>query len=186
MFFFVSYGVFNEILSQILIKSGANNTLPLSHLYAYISFMLVCSFYYSILNGFINRKWFYLVAVLFTLFYLINLIFLQSIYEYPDLPFSVSSVIIIAFSIIYFLRIMVEAKIQNLAGEPLVWINAGILIYFTGNFFYHILFNYLLENSRQFLIQISFYFRILIALFYILIAIGFWKTKKDKSITIGN
>jgi len=177
LFFFISYGVFNEILSLILIKSGANNTLPNSHIYAYVSFILMCSFYNSILDGFINRKWFYVSVVLFTMFYLINLIFLQSIYEYPDLPFSVSSIIIIAYTILYFFKTMVETKIENITGEPLIWINVGILIYFTGNLFYHILFNFLLESSRDFLLQISFYFRVLIALFYILIAIGFLKTR---------
>lgn len=112
----------------------------------------------------------------FTLFYMIYLAF-RSIYSFPSLPQAVSIFIIIAFAVIYFYRVMVEARITQLMKEPLVWINIGMIIYFSGSLFYSVLFNLILEYSRAFSQLTTVYFSVLNALFYILIAIGFSKSK---------
>ena len=72
---------------------------------------------------------------------------------------------------------MVEAKIRNLSKEPLIWVNTAILIYYTGNLFYYILFDLFLDYSHEFLKSIGVYFFTLNTLFYILIAIGFYISK---------
>jgi hypothetical protein len=179
LFFYISYGVGNEIINRIFVKSGVENTLLLSHLYVIFSFILLCLFFQEVLKGFIKRIWFKSIMVLFGVFYFIIILFFQSFNEYPNISFSVLSIIIIVFSLLYFYKTMIEAKIVKLADEPLVWINTGIVIFFTGNFFYHIFFNVFLESSREFLIMISTYFRILIAIFYSLITIGFIKAKNQ-------
>jgi hypothetical protein len=69
-----------------------------------------------------------------------------------------------------------------LADEPFIWINTAILIYYTGTLFFYILFNLILEYSREFSKITVYYFSILNALFYILIAIGFLKAGKTKAI----
>lgn len=179
LFFYVCYGFGNEIINGILIKSGIKNTLPLVHLYVIFSFLLLTLFFYELLEGFIKRKWFTAILVLFGVFYFINIFYFQSFNDYPNIPFSVLSIVILVFSLIYFYKTMIEAKIVKLADEPLIWINTGIVVFFTGNFFFHIFFNIFLESSREFLMLIGTYFRILIAFFYILITIGFWKAKKQ-------
>lgn len=75
---------------------------------------------------------------------------------------------------------MIEANIKNLWNVPYIWINTGILIYYSGNLFHTILFNIILEYSREFSKLTVVYFNVLNALFYILIAIGFLKFKKIK------
>ncbi len=77
---------------------------------------------------------------------------------------------------------MLEAKIMKLADEPLIWINTALLIYFTGNLFFYILFNVILEASRAFSKITVQYYSGLMALFYILIAIGFFKAKKSNDV----
>jgi hypothetical protein len=52
-----------------------------------------------------------------------------------------------------------------------------MLIYYTGNLFYYILFNLFLDYSPEFLKSIGVYFYVLNALFYILIAVGFYISK---------
>lgn len=176
LFYFVCYGVANEITSITLIANGARNTMPLSHLYTYISFILLCIFYQSVYRRKINKAWFLGIMGGFTLFYMIYLPS-RSIYSFPSLPQAVSIFIIIAFAVIYFYRVMVEARITQLMKEPLVWINIGMIIYFSGSLFYSVLFNLILEYSRAFSQLTTVYFSVLNALFYILIAIGFSKSK---------
>lgn len=180
LLFYVSYGVGNEIISRILIDSGAKNTLPLSHLYVLFSLLFLCLFFKEILKGFIRPKWFNVIIVLFGIFYFLNLFYFQSLFDYPNVPFAVLSMIILIFSLLYFYKTMIEARISKLADEPLIWINVGIIVFFTGNFFYHIFFDIFLESSREFLVIIGTFFRILIAIFYILITVGFIKAKRVK------
>lgn len=177
LFYFVCYGVANEFVTLLLISGGARNTMPKSHLYTLVSFVLLFLFYQSVFKKFIKRKWFLAIIVFYMVFCFTNLLFFQSIYKYPSLPLSVLAIIMVSFSIIYFYKIMIEAKIINLSKEPLIWINTGILIYYTGNLFYYILFNLFLNYSHEYLRSIGVYFFTLNTLFYVLIAVGFYLNK---------
>jgi hypothetical protein len=180
LFYFVCYGLFNELASRILDYSlGAKNTMPLTNAYLLFSFLFLGLFYFFVLNRFVSRKILLIVIFGFELLCVLNIVFIQSIYEYPVITYPLGNLLLVAFSIIYFYKIMIEAKIDNLWREPLVWINAGILIYFSGNLFYNVLFNLILEYSREFLKLTLFYFSVLNALFYILFSVGFYLTKNQ-------
>jgi len=179
LFYFVCYGVVNEITSIFLIQSGYRNTMPLFHLYTLVSFILLCLFYQSVFKGYIKKIWFRAVVLFYVTFCFVNLLFFQSIYAYPNLQYSVLAIVMVTFSILYFFNTMVEVKISQLSKEPLIWINTGILIYYSGNLFYYILFNLFLDYSHEFLKSIGIYFFSLNTLFYILIAVGFYKTEKE-------
>ncbi len=178
LFYFVCFGVATEITSKILKSIETQNTMPLSHLYTLVSFILLCLFFQSVFNGYIKKIWFRVVTLFFVIFCFVNLLLFQSIYAYPSLPFSILVIVMVTFSILYFHKTMVDAKIGQLSKESLIWINTGILIYYSGNLFYYILFNLFLDYSHEFLKSIGIYVISLNALFYILIAIGFWKVKK--------
>lgn len=70
----------------------------------------------------------------------------------------------------------------SLSKEPLIWITTGMLVYFMGNLFYYTLFNLFVDLSIDYLRMIGRYYSpSLNALFYILIAIGFWKAGKHRN-----
>ncbi|WP_163323045.1 hypothetical protein [Draconibacterium mangrovi] len=73
---------------------------------------------------------------------------------------------------------MTEARILNLWKEPLIFLNLAVLIYYAGNLFYSLLFNLILDYSREFAKITNYYFVGLNTLFYILVAIGFWKSDR--------
>lgn len=75
---------------------------------------------------------------------------------------------------------MTEANIERLGQEPLIYINIAVLIYYSGNLFFSLLFNLLLEYSKEFSKLTTYYYVAIVTLFYILIAIAFWKTDKQK------
>ena len=181
LFYFVTYGVANEIAGRVLLGLGAQNTQPKSHLYTLVAFALLCLFYQKVFDNFISKKWFYRLIIFFLVFYTINLLYFETIFEYPSIPSSILAIVIVTFSILYYYKVMVDAKIEELSKEPMVWINTGILIYYTGNLFRYILFNLFLDYSEEFLRSIGVYFFILNGLFYVLIAIGFWKVKPTRS-----
>ncbi|MBN1986240.1 MAG: hypothetical protein JW761_08050 [Prolixibacteraceae bacterium] len=179
-FYFVCFGTFTEVLARLLIwLADVNNTMPVNNIYSIGSFILLFALYYYVLNDFVNRRVFLLLSAAFTIYWLIHSLFIQSIFEFPDLPRAIGNIYITILSIIYFYKVMLEAKIIKLAREPFIWINTSILIYYTGNLFFYILFNLILDYSREFSKITVIYFSLLNALFYFLIGIGFLKVNKS-------
>lgn len=81
------------------------------------------------------------------------------------------------FTILYFARVMIEAKIRKLSAEPLIWINTALLIWYASSFFYFITFNVLLTYSREFLGLTVTYYGLSNLILYALVSIGFMKTR---------
>jgi hypothetical protein len=181
LFWFIAYGVANEISVEILgYFDLKQRMMPQRHLYTFISFLLLGLFYNSVLKGFFKRNWILLIIILFEIYFLINSFFISGIFEYPGFARSISIFILVSFSVIYFYKTMIEAKIKKLFNEPLIWINTGVLLYFSGNLFFNILFDIIFEYSKEFGLITYFYFNVLNIIFYALLAIGFWKIKPLK------
>lgn len=179
LFFFICVGTANEIVVRLLIwLADVENTMPSNHLYGLITCSLLFFFYYNLFEK--GKKIILFVNVLFSLYWIINSLFVQGIFEYPSIPRSIGNIIIIILVVLYFYKIMLEAKIVKLANDPLIWINTAILVYYAGNMFFSVLFNIILEVSREFLKVTAYYYSGLMTLFYILIAIGFIKARKRK------
>lgn len=183
-FYFVIYGTTSEIVSRIVIHyglityEGRTNTLPISHLYLLLEFLILGFFYSHILKGIIHKRVIITLIILFEICCLINTLFLQSIFVYPAVPLSLSKIFLVTFSILFFYKVMTEARIPKLWEEPLIYINLAVLIYYAGNLFYSLLFNLILDYSREFAILTNYYFAGLNTLFYVLVAVGFCKSDR--------
>lgn len=181
LYLFVAYGVFNELAFRIWnILFQAKNTIPLSNLYLMISFILLLLFYQRILKGMLSSWLFLLIIISFELACFLNFVFFQTIWDYPSILQTISKLIFVTFSIVYFYKVMTEAKITKLWNEPLVWVNLAVLVYYSANLFFSLLFNLILEYSREFSKITMVYFSLFNALFYMFLAIGFWKAGKQK------
>jgi len=180
LFFFVVYGTVNEVISLIL-RSVVHlqNTMPVSNLYYMMEFIFLGLFFREVLKERFHQAIFVVIIFLFEAASIINLLFFQTIYEYPSAMQAVSKIILISFTLLLFYKIMDEARIQNLWKEPLVYINVSVLIYYSGNLFFSIMFNLILEYSRAFSKITTYYLSILNAIFYVLIALGFWYVKAN-------
>lgn len=178
-FVFVVCGVFSEVLAAIFVKViGVKNNLPLFHLYGIVTFLVVGLYYRHLLQGFIKKRWINLTLIAFTAYYLINLLLIQSIFELQGIASAIGSIISILFIILYFTKVMNEANINNLFAEPSIWISGALLLYYSNNLFFFILFNLFLEYSiefTKFIVNVRIGFN---ALVYLMITIGFLKQRK--------
>src|SRR5690606_25822408 len=109
-------------------------------------------------------------------YYVMDIVFIQSVYDFHNVVGSVGALMLIMVSLLFFARIMAEARITSLRKEPLVWVNIGVLFYYAGSFFYFILFNLNVKNALDFAKQVGTFMTILTLAFYIFIAIGFFKS----------
>ncbi|MBN2635037.1 MAG: hypothetical protein JXR61_02120 [Prolixibacteraceae bacterium] len=178
--FFVILGAVTELFTDYYKTYIARNTMPIGHFYYVSSILLLSFFYRSVLAGYIKYWIINTFIILFTIYAIINILFIQSIYDFPNLIGSVGALMLIMFSILFFARIMTEAKIKSLRKEPLVWVNIGALFYYAGSFFYFILFNLNVKNAIDFAKQVGTFMTILTLAFYVFIAIGFLKSGKNK------
>jgi hypothetical protein len=178
---FIVVGTLTELVNKTLKGMFViSNNMPLGHIYISLSFIFLALFYLYELKNFIDKKIIVAVIILYELFCLHNVIFFQSHLAFPSIPGAISSLLLVTFAILLFANIMKEGKIQVLTDSSIIWINSAVLLYFSGNFFYYTLFNFMLNYSREFLNRTFIFFAILNSIFYILIAIGFWKAGQQK------
>lgn len=181
VFYFVAFGIATETFTRLYKHFWMQNTMPIGHFYFSIAFLIMGLFYLHLLKGYVKPAFILSLIISFEVFCVINVLFIQDLFEYPSLTGSIGTMILFLFSIAFFTKVMSEAKITKLAQEPLIWINSAVLIYYTGNFIFYVLYNYSLSYSTEFAILAAKFFIVLNLLFYSIIAIGFWKVEKVKS-----
>lgn len=178
---FIVVGTLIELVNKISRKIFViENNMPLGHLYISLSFIFLALFYLYELKNLINKKIIIAIIILYELFCLYSVIQFQSHLSYPSIPGALSALVLVTFAILLFANILRESKIQALSDSSLIWINSAVLLYYAGNFFFYTLYNFILSYSDEFLFRILDFFRILNAIFYILIAIGLWKAGQQK------
>lgn len=181
LYWFIVLGTITETTSRISKKLFViSNNMPLGHVYISLSFLLLALFYLYELQNFINKKVIIAIIVIFELFCLHNAIFFQSHLTFPSIPGAISALLLVAFAILSFANIMREGKIRKLSDSSLIWINSAVLFYFSGNFFYYTLYNFILNYSREFSILTINFLALINTIFYALIAVGLWKAGKQK------
>lgn len=185
IFYFVAFGVLTQLYLKLHQHFIMMNTMPVGHFYFPIAFLILAIFYVQVLKDFIKPVYLYTIIIVFETYCLINSLFIQSLFEYASIEGAVGAMIIFIFSIAWFTKIMIEAKIEKLAVEPLVWINSAILIYYTGSFFYQSLYNLIVNASIDVAILVAKMFSVLNLFFYLIIAIGFLKVKKNTTAKAG-
>ncbi len=180
LYLFLVVAFIAEILKPILYYGyNVRHNLEISHYYFPLEFLFLALLYLKELGGFVNKKRLKGVIGFFMLYCLINPIFLQGYSQYSQVR-SYSSIILVVFSILYYYRVLTEAKIRKLANEPMIWINTAVLLYFAGSLFYNVLFTIILEYSREFSKLSASYFAVLNIVFYVLIAISIVKAGRPQ------
>ncbi len=185
LFYFVVLGSITET-TVMVDKSFLTifpNSMPIGHLYIALSLFFAGMFYLHVLKDFVKPKTIWSVLIIFEVFALVNVLFIQSPENYPSVSGSLSALILVVFAVLLFAKIMNEGKIKTLSQEPVIWINSAILLYYTSSFFYHILFNILIDQSYEFLSLASDFYKLFNVIFYTLVGIGFLKTKPGKQLT---
>jgi hypothetical protein len=171
--FYVAAGFCIEVTNWLLVKAGIRNNMPGLHFYIMFEFLIWSVFYIHFLDGYIKKIYLLTGTVLFEVFCLVNMIFLQKLTEYP-ITRSVENLLLILLAVLFFAKVMTEAEIERLAYSPLIWINTVVLFYFAGNFFYNVVFIQILAKNVHMLRTLNIYiFAIFNTVYYIGIMVGF-------------
>jgi hypothetical protein len=123
-----------NLLAVVLSDYHINN-LPLLHIYTILEFLLLSLFYIKILKGQLARNIIKFLMILFPLLCIINFLFFQSIFRFNTYTRPLEVLLIMAYSLTYFAQANEANEVKEWSSNSLIWVNIGILLYFSGALF---------------------------------------------------
>jgi hypothetical protein len=134
-----------DLIGWVLFKNQQSTAILFNAYYA-LSFFLLSWFYYEILFIKSRRVVVFLGLAVYLQSFVLITIFVQGISEYQTLMWIITGLIMIVYSIAYFIySLSIIPNTSTLYYTP-IWINSGVLIYFLLNLFLFILSNYVLTK----------------------------------------
>ena len=145
IFFFVS-GIFDLALI-VLTRVGFMNNAPLIHLFVCVNILFFGIVYYQTLLSSILKKTIIFAIPCLMVITVLNALFVEGIWAFPSISNTAQSILFIVFSLTYFYQLLNRSEYVYIEKQGLFWINAGVLIYFSSNFFLFMLYNRMLESQ---------------------------------------
>jgi hypothetical protein len=143
LLFIVAAELTGTYIGQVMHES--NHTL---YNFTYlIGFIFYTTLYYKIYKVPIHRKILVYISVLFILFYVLNIFFIQKIGIFNSYSVIVGSLVLIVYTCLYFLELIQQVKAEKTLTEPMFWISTGILISCLIGFFYWTFFELKIDRS---------------------------------------
>jgi hypothetical protein len=128
-----------DMFSLMLIRMEIP-TFPLVNFYSLFELILLLWIYeITFLN---NRKIFWIICGTYALFFLTNYGFIQTPFLFNSYSFTLTALILTIFALLYFKYLLERLPVNFIHRTPMVWINIGVLVYFSGNLFLFILNNF--------------------------------------------
>lgn len=126
-------------LGSLLLGQQGINTYPLGN-----AFFLIQSIIFALIFGDVLKikTVSYIIAATYGVIFGVNFFFIQGPFILNSYSHSVSSVIFIFLSLIYFRHLLIKLPVAYVERMPMIWINISVLIYYSGNLFLFILNNY--------------------------------------------
>lgn len=169
-------GGLTSAITLALSYSGLNN-MPFFHLFTMIEFVLLFLFFYYALPG--DRLFIIVTLVIpgFLLVCLADILLVENINSYNRNTRTLESFLVSFFSLRLFYKLLNRPDLPGNTARGIIWINSGILLYFSGSF---MLFIFSRIMARDFFFyEIGWVLHgLLLMLMYVLFAKGFSQYKK--------
>lgn len=147
--FFLVSAVFDLVL-QLVVRMGINNNHPLIYIFIIVSVLFFAAIYFYASFNPKFKKAILILSAIVLLIILFNVIFIESIWDYPSLSITVLGVLLIFFSLMYFYQLLNRQEFIHIEKQGLFWINTGVLFYFSINLFLFMLFRQILLRHPEY------------------------------------
>lgn len=167
VFLLVLLSGLSEASAHILGFSGAGQTI-VYYLFTCFEFGLLTYLFAEGIKPFFKSSFFLTIAIFFLLFLISDVIWLSGIAQFNTYSTAVAGLIIIFYALVFFYKTLQELKIRYLEREPLFWISAGTLLYFSSSLFIFLFTNYVNSSTSALFLIWSLHgiFSILLNVFY--------------------
>ena len=151
--------LFTTLISESIaeyLSYKAHNNCSVYHFYVIISFWLYALIYFYLLKLMKLKLIFYMIAILFTIFCVINSLLFQRLDSFPSINFTFNNVLLVIFSLVYFKSIIDRDPFQTIKKNSAFWFNTSVLIYFSIQLLIWGIMNYLAKTGKDFMPLIIF------------------------------
>jgi hypothetical protein len=131
-------------------------------------YLLYMAVYYEVLKSTQQKKIIQILAIVFTLFVIINFTFGQGLYEINSLSHLFADCIMLFLVFLYFEQIRKQKEILMLSKQPMVWISAGVFIYHLLNIPFLYCLNFLFDSQHSIVVPILNSYKAIIFCSYLL------------------
>ncbi len=171
------YIVENKILVYID-ENGLVYNKWLHNIRRFVTFIILYYIYFKLLQTKVFKKWIKIFAIIFSIIYVLNWIFLQNfIKESPEIPQVLGSIFLVISILFYFIELLKSEKIMVFHRLLLFWISVGLLLFYTGTIPFMLKWNgYMLIPGVHKLFLIVY---ILAITMYLIFTFGFIWSKKE-------
>lgn len=154
-----AYLVVSAISDGIQLNSNElhiHNNFPLIHAYLLMSTIFFGIIYYRAFFSLFIKKVVLIVTGAVLVVAVINVIFIEQLFDYPSITNTALSVMLIVFSLMYFYQLLTRQDFVHIEKQPLFWINSSVLFYYSVTIFLFMLFKKLSveQNASYFQINI--------------------------------
>lgn len=168
-------------IGRILWLSSISN-LFLGHIHTIAEFLLLANAYRIALRGFVKPLLIPAIMVLFTLLAVCNTLFLQGFKFNNSNIKIIESVLLIAFTLVFFYKLGRDLIVARLEKYPMFWVNCAVLVYFSSSLFIFLYSNYILLYSKQLGIRAWFVHALFFILFNAILSLSLWIVPKNSSL----
>ncbi len=134
-------------LTGFILFRAQHSTAVVFNVYYTLMFLLLCRFYYEIFFRYKFRIAIAFGVATYVLSFVFITFFVQDFSNYQNLIWIIAGVIMILYSITYFLNSLSALPNNELFDDSTTWINTGILFYFSFSLFLFSMGDYLFNRQ---------------------------------------
>lgn len=161
-------------LASYFLGSKGVNTYPIGNASMLVQAIILLLIYQDALK--ISKTLTLLSGFGYGCFFVVNYFWIQTPFLINSYSIAVSSILFIFLSLLYFRVLLKELPETFVHRIPMVWINIAVLIYYSGNLFLFMLYNYLM--SGVWLLH-----NILVLVMNILFFVSIWQSQRKTTST---
>ncbi|MBK0379124.1 hypothetical protein [Mucilaginibacter segetis] len=180
IFWYVLISAIINLINRIYIIYGGNSIL-IYHLYGIFEFCCL-SLYFMIFYDKKKRRQLIAIAITFAILCIINLLFIQNKEQFNSYTRPIGAILIALYSMQLLFKQNDSDTNVNWADNCYNWINTGLLLYYASGLLMFVSSNYILKANHTLIHIIFGVSESILALEYILFAIGFYKCKTKTTI----
>lgn len=138
-----AFSFFFDMIALYYATKGVN-TYPTNNIFSLVQALVLLYVYREAFSW--PRKRVHWVACIYATLFLINYLVIQTPYSLNSYAYTISGLILLVVSLLYFRFLLKNLPVPFVHRSPMIWINIAVLIYFGGNLFLFMLYNYFVSS----------------------------------------
>jgi hypothetical protein len=140
--YLLSASLLSDVSSYFLGKSSGNSYL-IANVYLLYQFLTLSKIYFHELG---QPRYLKFIAIVFTLFFFINAVFVQGLFVFNTHSNSLSGLVLVSISLYYLFNLLKNLPDDDIYQLPMLWISFGVLFYCGGTLILFLTNNFLVDK----------------------------------------